>query len=83
MTIRLSEKTMYTTVKITVEKSGYNEIGTGFIFKYFRNEKDSIPVRVSLSAAEYESSTEIDLSATHDTPHLKIVYMCYGRRGQV
>jgi hypothetical protein len=35
MTIRLSEKAMYTTVKLTVEKSGSNEIATGFIFKYF------------------------------------------------
>jgi V8-like Glu-specific endopeptidase len=47
MTIRLSEKAMYTTVKLTVEKSESNEIATGFIFKYFRNEKDSLPVIVT------------------------------------
>jgi hypothetical protein len=47
MTIRLSEKAMYTTVKLTVEKSESNEIATGFIFKYFRNENDSLPVIVT------------------------------------
>jgi len=47
MAIRLSEKAMYTTVKLTVEKPECSEIATGFIFKYFRNEKDSLPVIVT------------------------------------
>ena len=47
LTIRLSERAMYTTVKLTVEKSESNEIATGFIFKYFRNEKDRLPVIVT------------------------------------
>jgi len=49
MTIRLSEKMMYTTVKLKVEKSSANEIATGFIFKYFRNKKDNLPVIVTNS----------------------------------
>jgi hypothetical protein len=47
VTIRLSEKAMYTTIKLTVEKPEYNEIATGFIFKYFRNKKDSLPIIVT------------------------------------
>jgi hypothetical protein len=39
MAIRLSERAVNTTVKITVEKAEYNELATGFIFKYFRTER--------------------------------------------
>lgn len=49
--MRLSEKAMYCTVKLTCEFEVENEqkfcSGTGFIFKFFRNVKDSYPVIIT------------------------------------
>ena len=58
----LSEVLMYNTVKlICKDKRGEGYYGTGFIFKYFRTEKDSVPVIVS-NKHILEDTTDIMLT---------------------
>ena len=47
--LRLSDRLMYSTVKINTHTRtcGAQIIGTGFVLKYFRTVEDSIPVFVS------------------------------------
>ncbi|MFZ0514922.1 MAG: hypothetical protein WAM14_25190 [Candidatus Nitrosopolaris sp.] len=45
--LRLSDRLMYSTVKINSHSTNGTLTGTGFIFKYFRTAEDSVPVFVS------------------------------------
>lgn len=54
--IRLSEKAMYCTVRLEyTDSNNYSKLGTGFIFKFFRNKDNSIPVIVTNKHIVYDA----------------------------